>query len=256
MIVLVCEDSMEGIYSGIYRAYEMHCDPLDTKIAIAGEYERELFMDYRELEPDRERAARVQRTLRREFGEDNNRRLSYALLSGQADKADAVYHVIATGLKRKLGIHILENLSDAHTLRVMELYRGTENEFLHLRGFLRFRELESGVLYAGIHPKQHVLQPLMEHFCDRLPGENFIIHDTGRRNMAVHPAFGEWYFAEPPSGKEWERSVRYSEEELLYSAWFREFCKSIAIKERQNLSLQRQMLPLRFRPDMTEFAKF
>lgn len=254
MIVLVCEDSMEGIYSSIFRAYEMHCDPKDTKAVIAGRYEPEFFADYRQIQPDRERAVRVQRTLLREFGEDNHRKISLALLSECPDKADAVYHMIAEGLKKKLGKCILEDLSDPYTMRVMELWRGTENEFLHLRGFLRFRELENGILYAAMQPKHQVLHPLMEHFCDRFPGENFIIHDTNRRSMAVHPAYGGWYYTEPPEG-EWESSLQYSEEEFLYSAWFREFCRSIAIKERKNLSLQTQMLPLRFRPNMTEFKE-
>ena len=38
-----------------------------------------------------------------------------------------------------------------------------------------------------------------------------------------------------------------------YESLWVEFCKSIAIPERKNRNLQRQMLPLKFRDTMTEF---
>ncbi len=255
MVVLICKDNMEGIYSGIYQAYEMHCDPADTRLMIDGEYEPEFFMEYREIVPDRAKAVKVRRTLIREFGEENSRKLSFALLSNRPDRADAVYHTVVSGLKNRLGVHVLENLSDSFVMRVMELWRSTGNEFVHMRGFLRFRELENGVLYARMKPEHNVMQLLMEHFCDRLPGENFIIHDTGRKSMAVHPAFDIWYYAKPPEKKEWDIIMQYSEKEFIYSSWFRTFCKSIAIRERKNISLQTRMLPLRFRPEMTEFMQ-
>lgn len=255
MVVLICKDNMEGVYSGVYQAYEMHCDPADTRLMLAGEYEPEFFMEYHDVMPDSVKAAKVRRTLSREFGEENSRKLSFALLSNQPDKADAVYHTIVSGLKNRLGFHILENLADPFVMRVMELWRSMGNEFVHMRGFLRFRELENGVLYARMQPEHNVMQPLMEHFCDRLPGENFMIHDIGRKSMAVHPAFGSWYYVRIPENKEWDIIMQYSEDEFIYSAGFREFCKSIAIQERRNISLQRQMLPLRFRPEMTEFVQ-
>ena len=47
---------------------------------------------------------------------------------------------------------------------------------------------------------------------------------------------------------------RYSEEEREIRKLFKIFHKSIAIQERKNLGLQRQLLPLRFRENMSEFG--
>ena len=47
--------------------------------------------------------------------------------------------------------------------------------------------------------------------------------------------------------------LKDSKEEAGYQELFRYFCHKIAIKERQNDKLQKSMLPLRFRPYMTEF---
>ncbi len=260
MVVLICKNTIEGIYSGIYQAYEMKCDPADTRLALEEEYEPELFDECMEAVADPEKAVKVQRTLQREFGRENTRYLSYALVAGAHDRADAVYHTIVVGLKRRLGYHVLEHLADPYVMRVLELKRAVENEFLHLRGFLRFRELESGILYARMQPHHYVLELLMNHFEDRLPGEDFIIYDKGRGILGVHQRDMEIYYVnhirDQGNGAAHvysDEELSYSDEELLYSDWFRGFCKSIAIKERKNTDLQRQMLPLRFRADMTEF---
>ena len=44
-----------------------------------------------------------------------------------------------------------------------------------------------------------------------------------------------------------------SNSELEFEQLWKGFCKSISIKERENLKLQRQNLPLRFQKDMVEF---
>lgn len=253
MVVVICKNTIESIYSGIYQAYEMKCDPADTRLALEEEYEPELFDECIEASTDPEKAAKVKRTLHREFGRENMRYLSYALVAGAADRADAVYHTIVVGLKRRLGYRVLENLADPYVMRVLELKRAVENEFLHLRGFLRFRELESGILYARMRPHHYVLELLMNHFEDRLPGENFIIYDLERRVAGVHQKDMDIYYVNHIDDQGKGNTTVYSDEELLYSEWFRGFCKSIAIKERKNTDLQRQMLPLRFRSDMTEF---
>ena len=45
----------------------------------------------------------------------------------------------------------------------------------------------------------------------------------------------------------------YSDEEKQIQDLFRIFHNTIAIKERNNLKLQQQLLPLRFRANMVEF---
>ena len=118
--------------------------------------------------------------------------------------------------------------------------------------FLRFQEMENGVLFSRIGPKSDVLAFLMPHFADRLPIENFLIYDEKRNLFGIHPANRQWYLLR---GEEADTPLRlkYSEEELRYQELFRQFCKTITIKERKNEKLQKGMLPLRFREYMVEF---
>ena len=127
------------------------------------------------------------------------------------------------------------------------------NELHFCKEFLRFEELQNGMLYAKIGPKNHVLPFLVPHFADRLPAENFVIYDEIRGEFALHPKYKEWYMM---TNHEFDESqLVYSEEEEVYRELFTEFCNTIAIEERINLKLQRQMCALRYRPYMVEFCE-
>lgn len=250
MIVYLCEDSLEGVFTAIYRAYEEKRSHADTCLSLTEE--PLLFAEYIVVEPDPERTCKVIRTLRRRFGEDDYMSLCMALASEDPEKAQAVYRTVTNGLSGDVRPgHLLDNLSDDNIHKAFSLARAAGREFSHLQGFVRFREAENKVLFASIGPKNDLLTFLMPHFADRLPTENFVIHDEKRNLFGIHPAGRQWYLLR---GEEAERpTFRLSEEEEDYQALFRHFCESIAIRERRNLKLQRNMLPLRFREYMIEF---
>lgn len=66
--------------------------------------------------------------------------------------------------------------------------RNVGKEIHFHKEFLRFEELEAGILYAQIGPKNNIITFLMPHFADRLPLENFVIHDVKRNIFALHEA--------------------------------------------------------------------
>lgn len=251
MRIYVCEDSLEGVFTGIYRAYEEKRDPFDTELSLTDD--PVLFSEKTVAEPDRERARRVGRTLRRRFGERDYLRICQALAAEDELKAQAVYRTVAMGLKGNAAPgHLFDNLAEANVYKAFSLARGADRELCHLRGFVRFQELETKILYAEIAPKNNITAFLMPHFADRLPRENFVLFDKGRNLFGVHPAGGEWFLLR---GETREPSLRLSAEEERYQKLFREFCRSIEIRERRNLDLQRSLLPLRFREYMPEFQK-
>lgn len=253
MIVYRCEDTLESIFTAIYRAYEEKRDHADTMICLDREYY--LFAEDIEVTAEPEKAEKVIRTLRKRFGRNDYQAICYALSAPSLDKAQAVYQVIVKGLKESpVKGHLLDQLADPNCYRVFTLLRAALREDQHLKGFLRFQEMEGGVLWAEVGPKNNLMTFLMPHFADRFPLENFLICDCRRGIWGIHPAGGEWYLMNGQEiGKMAELPI--SEEEEQIHALFRQFCQSIAIKERENLKLQRNLLPLRFREYMSEFAK-
>ena len=249
MLIYVCEDSLEGIFTGIYRAYEEKREPLDTALSLTDD--PVLFAEKTAVEPDGTRAFKVGRTLRRRFGEDDYLRLCQALAAEDERKAQAVYRTVARGLETNCRPgHLFDSLADDNVQTAFSLARGAGREIGHLQGFVRFQELKDRILYAVIGPKNNVLTFLMPHFADRLPGENFVLFDRERNLFGVHPAYREWYLFQ---GETEEPVLCPTKEEERYRELFRAFIRGIEIQERRNPQLQAKLLPRHFREYMTEF---
>lgn len=252
--ILICEDSPEGIFTGIYRAYEWKCDPACTRIQVGEEENLRLFARYREVPPDPERAEKVSRTIRRRFGGECHEKIWYVLLSRETDKGQAVYQTVAEGLTGRVKGMLLDHLGNQYVRRTFELWRGVWYEAHHLLGFVRFSETVEGILFARIGPRNQVMPILMPHFADRFPQENFVIYDEGRNLYGIHPAGREWFLARLEDGPG-SRELEFSEKECRMQELFRFFCHKIMIEERRNEKLQKQLLPLRFQKYMVEFMK-
>lgn len=253
--VLLCEDSMEGILSGVYEAYrfkkelqiESH-DQIHLSVKPPDTYR--FFTEYRTLETDYGNADKVINTIRGTLGEEVYYRLCMAMASCFAEKADAVYHTVVLGIKNRDRM-VLDRLGEAWVQKTFQYARASSNELGHMIEFTRFMELEGGILYARIDVKHHILPFLMPHFADRLPSENFIIYDENTDTYGLHPKQMPWYLAQGVEIDNDRLKITAAEED--YQELFKRFCKTIAIESRTNKKLQTSFLPLRFRPNMTEF---
>lgn len=249
MTVYRCEDSLEGIFTAIYLAYEEKRNHRDTYLALNDE--PMLFAEDVQVLPDWEKTRKVMNTLNRSFGEKDYLSLCMALASEDEEKAQAVYRTVVDGLNRKVNAgHLFDNLADDNVNKAFVLARNAGREIEHLKGFARFQELENGVLYSRIGPKNNILTFLMPHFADRLTVENFVMFDDIRNLFGIHPAGKQWFLF---CGEDKILKLKFSEAELQYQELFRDFCRAITIEGRRNAQLQRNMLPLRFREYMIEF---
>lgn len=256
MYIYRCEDSLESIFTAIYNVYEDRHS--GDEVFLALDREPRLFAVEVEVKPDATKYSKVIRTIRRKFGEENYYSLCLALSSPDGEKAQAVYKTVAQGLEKgcRWG-HLLDNLADIYVNKTFSLARNASRECCHLEGFARFEEMESGLLYSRIEPRNNLLAFLMTHFTDRFPEENFVLHDVGRNLYGLHRS-GEmrngeeaWYLLQ---GEEFvPEYVQISSAEIKYQMLFKYFCEKIAIDARRNPALQRNMLPLHFREFMTEF---
>lgn len=250
--IFVCEDSLEGVFTAVYTAYEKKKKPQETILQVGEEDNLQLFSCYESVVSDGEKTRKVVRTILREFGIEAYTDICRCLATEEKGKAQAVYQTIALGLTMKNRKEIMGNLANNYVRKVFEWSRRVNNEILHLEGFLRFQELEKGILFAKIGPKNNILTFLAPHFADRFPLENFVIYDEIRQLAVVHPAKKNWSLVTGESLDE-EGIKQYSDKEKEYQELFTCFCHKIAIKERHNEKLQRQMLPLRFQQYMVEF---
>lgn len=250
--ILICEDSMEGIFTAIYAAYELRIDHSRIRLQVGESENYTLFAEEIRIAPDKEKTAKVAATIERRLGREAYMDICYALAAKEKEKATAVYRAVVLGLSLPNGRRVMEHLTDDNVRLVANLRRTVWNEMHSLMGFVRFHELENGILFSKIGPKHNVITFLADHFADRLPLENFVIYDEMRSIFLVHPA-GKAYFYVMGETLDEAFSGNYSEREKEYQELFGHFCHTIAIKERENTALQRQLLPIRFREYMVEF---
>ena len=252
--ILRCEDSLEGIFSGVYEGWAGHYDHDTIELCLEESPDMELFSRYIDVPTDRERAGKVERTIRQKMGWEVYEAVGRAALSYDLSKGTAIYRLIVTALSMERPGNVLEVLTDPGVMQVTRLARTVWNEAHHLMGFVRFEELENGVLLSIIRPKNQVLPAIAPHFAERLPQENWAIYDEGRALFAVHPKGKDWFLLRGERLNE-AFAARLSSEEMELQTLWKDFCSSIMIHSRRNEELQRQLLPKRFRPYMTEFNK-
>ena len=163
MYIFVCEDSLEGILTGVYDACSSKLGHRNIRLMTGEPENYTLFSEYISVSPSAEKAQKVIHTLTTRFGRQFYETIYQAAMSGEVhsdqkmDKADAIYETVLLALATGNGRKVLLSLGEPCVYRVFELCRATNREACHHLEFLRFSELENGVLFASIHPKDHVL---------------------------------------------------------------------------------------------------
>ena len=261
MYTFICEDSLEGILTGIYDACASRLGHRNIRL-ITGEPDNyELFCEYIPVTPSEEKTRKVVSTLTTRFGRQFYESIYQAAMSGEKrtdqkmDKADAIYETVLLALSCGNGQKVLLSLGEPCVYRIFELCRATNHEACHHLEFLRFSELANGVLFATIHPKDHILPYISEHFTDRLPQENFIIYDSTHEMAAVHKAFHDFFLADAKD-LDLDKIKRHSDDESEYRNLWLTFFDHIAIESRCNPSLQRHLMPKRYWADTPELSRF
>lgn len=146
--IYLCEDSLDGIFTAVYRAYEEGHPHAANRIQISDRmYHQELFARYIPVETDYEQAEKVARTLRNKVSVPVYEWLKKCSVSYDPGKADGIYRGIILALH--MGGKVMDHLTRPEVQYLMELERHIINEIQHELQFLRFEELQNGVLLGG-----------------------------------------------------------------------------------------------------------
>lgn len=248
-----CEDSIEGIFTAIYDAWESKYGhdniriDVKTKIYISN---FELFSEYVDVDVNYYKASKVASSIQTKISHEAYVMIQEASLSDSIKKGDIIYRFLILGYS--IGKNVVNYMSLESVMNLFQLSRNVNNESHHFLGFVRFSEIMNHILLSKISPKNDILPLIAPHFSDRLQGENFIIYDEVRNTAILHPKNEDWLYM---NGTEFEieELEKSSEEEVFFRDMWKIFFESISIKERKNLQLQRSNLPMRFRNQMIEF---
>lgn len=263
MTVYVCGPDFENILCGIYDAFMEGKGQENVRLELRGEFqEMELFSEYREVETAQEKVEKVIRSIGAKLSSRVYEQVYIASLSQDKDRPERIYRFLVEAFRYGPGVLDMMQLSPVYDMFCIR--RNVYNENHLLTQFTRFSQTPQGVLVSRIGPKNDVLPLLAPHFADRLPEENWVIFDENRDKAAIHPKGSAWFLADVPleggqdgaGGSGWMKGwlKERTDEEVYKNLWYT-FFDTVAIQERKNYKCQRNHLPLRFRPYMTEFNR-
>ena len=250
--IYICNDTITGIYSALYDAWKESRDK-EAGIDFRGKTQQRLFCEYTVVEENERKAFQLERMVKKYLGYNAYWDIYHALLSDDERKGEAVFRVMQEARRVRDSRRIMEHLSNPDVAKVFQLSRSVSNEAHLYQEFIRFRELDNGILFSEISPKSRVLTCIAEHFSDRVPLENWVIYDKTHQVFLMHRAREKWRLV---WGKELDQQAaeRLSDKEKEYETLWKGFFDSIAIQERKNLRLQKTHLPVRYREGMPEFS--
>ena len=245
-VIIVFDGSFDGFLCAIYAIYYDNINP----VLIQKEEEVQLALDSElyQVTTDINQAARVLKGIETKISEGAASNVYYSFLSGKDDKYMTIFRYIQFGFS--IGSTIDSHLQQDCVRAVHDLARQVGKEAHLLNGFSRFAETDTGVYYCEITPKNDVLALIAEHFCSRFMNQAWVIHDKRRNQAAIYDGNTHVIVSVPKNA-----TVSYAEGERETQQLWAAFFKVLAIEARKNPKLQRQMVPLYFRKNMTEFKE-
>ena len=201
--------------------------------------------ELRKLAADRERARRLYAALARRASPAFQKLIARGFLTCLPQKELDLFELIRRGLRE--GDRVRRDLSDPVMARVNLALTKMWTEWDHLKGFVRFSELD-GALVGEIEPKNRVLPLLAPHFARRYSGERLVLYDRTHHEIFLSDR-GRW---ELLPAEEFCMDHPGAEERAFQTMW-RSYFKAIAIEGRFNPKCQNTHLPKRYRHVMTEF---
>jgi len=171
----------------------------------------------------------------------------YAFHSQRAGIERLLWHYLRLGLEK--GPRLAGMLATEPVHSVNRIARHVSHEAHKFKGFVRFREVTAGFLYASIEPEADVVPLIAPHFVGRVGDRPWMIHDIRRRQAAVFD-LSSWRLIR---GIELSAEPGVSAAEHAYAALWQRYFQHHAIAERHNPGLQQKHVPLRYRKYLTEF---
>lgn len=243
MIIYIYDGSFEGLLTCIYEAYYRHEAP-DDIIPMDRLQNNFLYQRYI-IKTDSSKATKVYKSIEEKISKEALKRVFYAYLSELPRSGAAILNYLRLGYK--IGRNIDNNLANDAVLIMDKINLKISGERHAMLGLLRFKMLESNILYANFEPQYNITGLIAPHFENRLSNENWVIHDI-KRNIAALYNKKEWIINE----LELEDDLIIHEEEEDYQEMWKSYYKHISIASRKNTRLKKNNMPMKYWKHLVE----
>ncbi|MBP1743926.1 MAG: hypothetical protein H6Q58_904 [Firmicutes bacterium] len=248
----IYDGTFEGLLTCIYEAYYRHENPvfiLESKKysdGIQGTLFSLLESPLR-IETDIPKAGRVYNAVEKNISAEAMETIYNVFLSEIPGFELMILEYVRLGFRT--GYDLNKNLQDKRVMDMIRAERKVVFEVHRMHGFLRFQEMP-GFFYAPFEPDHNITALVTPHFAERLPDQDFIIHDLGRGIASVCRR-GDWFVTSI------EGSVRadflQGKGGNIYEDLWKGYFSWASIDERNNPGNQKRQMPKRYWKHLTEF---
>lgn len=237
------DGTFDGLLTIIFNCYCDKCFP--QKILPEYDYIENFLDNITLIKTDYSKSKRIFNGIENNISHKALYNSYYAFLSDNSEKEINILKYVCTGFDQ--GPKIDNMLTLSYVYKVINMRKRALGECHKLKGLLRFIEVSDNMFYASIHPDNNIIEALGHHFINRLPSQNFIIHDKFRNICFIYNT-KEYQIINSSNIKLPEISLK----EKHYQELWKMFFKTIAIKERTNLKCQMNYMPKKYWKDLIE----
>lgn len=240
----------DGTYPGLLTCLQTCFDTgiVPETICTLAQSEPSLFADEVVIKTDPQKTENLIDRMKCHFLPGTLRNIFYTFLSDASAREMIIYRYAAFGFE--VGKTLDNYISDDRVRAVHALSRKVGGETHRMKGLIRFQTLQNGMYYARIRPDHNIIPLLGRYFSQRLPDQYWMIHDV-RRNIAL--IYNKKYWDITQVEINYEPDLAH--DELFCQQLWKQYFHTIAIKERRNPKLQRQLMPARYWEFLVEMQK-
>jgi len=251
MLYFLYDNTFEGLLTCIFDAFYRKQFP--EKI-VSESTQLPLFSETYTVISDTEKAERVLSGLQKKLSKSAVQMLFVCFLSEMKEIPALIFNYMRKALVSEKSIEL--NFADNDVLELSKIYKKVQREAERMRQFVRFQKTADGIFFAVFEPVYNVLPLAFEHFEDRFADQRWIVYDLKR-------GYGLYYDLEKTETVRFENLEispqtgqlsldKLDKYELAFQQLWKDYFKSISIKERLNPKLHRQNMPKRFWKFLTE----
>ena len=236
------DGSFNGILTIVFDCYVTKTIPVSI---VSTHSNLSLFTKEQRIVTDPQKASRILQGILTNISSSTFTFAHDMFLSTEKEKELLIVRYLLLGFC--IGPKIDHLLSNPLVLKFQKVSKHIRGETHCLSGLVRFQELSPNLFYSKIHPENHILELLGEHFKNRYPNQNFILHDKTYELALLYNTKDTMIV--PTSHL---TISSFGKEELNYEHLWKTFYQAISIPERENPRLQRQFMPKKYWQDLIE----
>ena len=250
MTTIVYDGSFEGLLTAIFEVYEYKFpDPgLSDKNSVIP-----LFGQQHIVHTSPVKAERVLKKLRSALSASVCKKIYEVHLSEQEGIADIILRFVQYVLKA--GKAACDDFSHEAVITLHQTLKKIHRERHRMEAFIRFQQSADGLFFATVEPDFDVLPLISSHFAKRYADQRWLIFDNKRKYGILYD-LKEVHVVEQSHASNTANalspSISLHEEEKKFQELWKQYFKSVNIKERKNTALHTRHMPKRYWRYLTE----